>query len=86
LDLAFVAAGRLDGYWERGLSPWDLAAGVVLVEQAGGVVSRYDGGPASLAEGRLIACTPGLQAALIEGLSHCRPLPGHLFGAPELNP
>ncbi len=45
LDLAFVAAGRLDGYWERGLSPWDLAAGVVLVEQAGGVVSAYDGSP-----------------------------------------
>lgn len=86
VDLAFVAAGRLDGYWERGLSPWDLAAGVVLVEQAGGVVSRYDGGPASLAEGRLIACTPGLQSALIEGLGQCRPLPGHLFGAPELNP
>ncbi len=86
VDLAFVAAGRLDGYWERGLSPWDLAAGVVLVEQAGGVVSRYDGSPASLAEGRLIACTPGLQAALIDGLGHCRPLPGHLFGAPELDP
>ncbi|CAK6698861.1 inositol monophosphatase family protein [Synechococcus sp. BA-124 BA4] len=85
VDLAFVAAGRLDGYWERGLSPWDLAAGVALVEQAGGVVSRYDGSPATLAEGRLIACTPGLQAALIEGLAHCRPLPGHLFGAPELD-
>ncbi|MCP9799472.1 inositol monophosphatase family protein [Synechococcus sp. RedBA-s] len=86
VDLAFVAAGRLDGYWERGLSPWDLAAGVVLVEQAGGVVSRYDGGAACLAEGRLIACTPGLQAALIEGLGHCHPLPGQLFGAPELGP
>ncbi|MCT0219935.1 inositol monophosphatase [Synechococcus sp. CS-1329] len=86
VDLAFVAAGRLDGYWERGLSPWDLAAGVVLVEQAGGVVSRYDGGAASLAEGRLIACTPALQAALIEGLGQCQPLPGELFGAPELGP
>ncbi|MBC1260227.1 inositol monophosphatase [Synechococcus sp. BSF8S] len=86
VDLAFVAAGRLDGYWERGLSPWDLAAGVVLVEQAGGVVSRYDGSTADLAEGRLIACTPGVQAALIDGLAHCRPLPGHLYGAPELDP
>lgn len=85
VDLAFVADGRLDGYWERGLSPWDLAAGVVLVEQAGGVVCAYDGSPASLAEGRLIACTPGLRQALIEGLGACRPLSGASFGAPELD-
>lgn len=39
LDLAFVAAGRLDGYWERNLSPWDLAAGIILIREAGGVVS-----------------------------------------------
>jgi myo-inositol-1(or 4)-monophosphatase len=85
VDLAFVADGRLDGYWERGLSPWDLAAGVVLVEQAGGVVCAYDGGPAVLAEGRLIACTPGLRQALIDGLGACQPLSGASFGAPELD-
>ncbi|MFM7674663.1 MAG: inositol monophosphatase family protein [Synechococcus sp.] len=85
LDLAFVAAGRLDGYWERGLSPWDLAAGVVLVEQAGGVVSAYDGGPLELASGRLIACSPGLHTALVEGLAACRPLAGAAYGAPELD-
>jgi len=85
VDLAFVADGRLDGYWERGLSPWDLAAGVVLVEQAGGVVCAYDGGPANLAEGRLIACTPGVQQALIDGLAACTPLSGASFGAPELD-
>ncbi len=85
MDLAFVADGRLDGYWERGLSPWDLAAGVVLVEQAGGVVCSYDGSPADLSTGRLIACTPGLQQALIEGLAACRPLSGACFGAPELD-
>ena len=85
VDLAFVAAGRLDGYWERGLSPWDLCAGVVLVEQAGGVVSAYDGGPFDLQEGRLIAAAPGLQGALIEGLNACRPLSGASFGAPELD-
>ena len=73
VDLAFVAAGRLDGYWERGLSPWDLAAGVVLVEQAGGVVCAYDGGPIDLAEGRLIACAPGLRQPLIAGLAACSP-------------
>lgn len=85
VDLAFVAAGRLDGYWERGLSPWDLAAGVVLVEQAGGRVSSYGGDPLVLEQGRLIACAPGLQAALIGGLAACRPLAGSSFGAPELD-
>ena len=85
VDLAFVADGRLDGYWERGLSPWDLAAGVVLVEQAGGVVCAYDGGPADLAEGRLIACSPGVRQALIDGLAACTPLSGSSFGAPELD-
>jgi myo-inositol-1(or 4)-monophosphatase len=85
LDLAYVAASRLDGYWERGLSPWDLAAGVVLVEQAGGVVSAYDGGRLVLAEGRLIACAPGLQQHLVQGLAQVRPLTGASFGAPELD-
>ncbi|MCP9850102.1 inositol monophosphatase family protein [Cyanobium sp. Morenito 9A2] len=85
LDLAYVAAGRLDGFWESGLSPWDLAAGVVLVEQAGGVVSRYDGSPLELGEGRLIACTPKLQGALVEGLAAIGPLRGASFGAPELD-
>jgi myo-inositol-1(or 4)-monophosphatase len=85
VDLAYVAAGRLDGYWERGLSPWDLAAGVVLVEQAGGVVSAYDGTPLDLGSGRLIATGPGLHRALIEGLASCRPLAGASYGAPELD-
>ena len=86
VDLAFVAQGLLDGYWERGLSPWDLAAGMALVEQAGGVVSAYDGSPAVLASGKLIACTPGLQQPLVDGLANCRPLTGASFGAPELDP
>jgi myo-inositol-1(or 4)-monophosphatase len=85
LDLAYVAAGRLDGYWERGLSPWDLAAGVVLVEQAGGMVSAYDGRRLELAEGRLIASAPGLHRQLVEGLAQVRPLAGASFGAPELD-
>jgi myo-inositol-1(or 4)-monophosphatase len=85
VDLAFVADGRLDGYWERGLSPWDLAAGLVLVEQAGGVICAYDGGPAELASGRVIACTPGLRQELIDGLAACGPLSGASFGAPELD-
>lgn len=85
VDLAYVAAGRLDGYWERGLSPWDLAAGVVLVEQAGGLVSAYDGSAFELGSGRLIACAPGLQQSLVDGLAACRPLSGASFGAAELD-
>ena len=42
LDLAYVAAGRFDGYWERGIKPWDIAAGIVLVQEAGGKVSDYN--------------------------------------------
>ncbi|HEX8096804.1 MAG TPA: inositol monophosphatase family protein [Pyrinomonadaceae bacterium] len=45
LDLAYVACGRFDGFWEEGLRPWDVAAGVILIEEAGGRVSRYDGSP-----------------------------------------
>ena len=44
LDLAYVAAGRFDGFWERGLAPWDIAAGVVLVREAGGFANEIDGG------------------------------------------
>ncbi|MCP9779783.1 MULTISPECIES: inositol monophosphatase family protein [Cyanobium] len=85
LDLAFVAAGKLDGIWERGLSPWDLAAGAVLVEQAGGVVSAYDGSAFVIDSGRILACGATLQPALIEGLASCRPLAGASYGAPELD-
>jgi myo-inositol-1(or 4)-monophosphatase len=85
VDLAFVACGRLDGYWERGLSPWDLAAGAALVREAGGLVSAYDGGPFELGSGRIVACAPGLHGAIVQGLASVSPLPGHLFGAPELD-
>jgi len=55
LDLAWVAAGRLDAYWERGLSPWDVAAGIVLVREAGGFVSDPDGGGTMLTGGGIVA-------------------------------
>lgn len=48
LDLAYVACGRFDGFWEEGLKPWDVAAGSLMVEEAGGRVSKYDGGPLSI--------------------------------------
>ena len=85
VDLAFVASGAVDGYWERGLSPWDLVAGVVLVEQAGGVVSGYGGEELDLPTGRVIACAPGLHSAMIAELAACHPLPGASYGAPELD-
>ena len=50
LDLAWVAAGRFDGFWERDLSPWDMAAGILLVREAGGFVSDLDGGEAILSQ------------------------------------
>ena len=43
IDMAYVACGRFDGFWEEGLNPWDMAAGVLLIEEAGGQISRYDG-------------------------------------------
>lgn len=54
LDLAWVAAGRFDAFWERGLSPWDIAAGIVLVREAGGYVSDLDDGDKMLAKGDII--------------------------------
>src|SRR5271156_2941244 len=55
LDLAWIAAGRLDAYWERDLSPWDLAAGSILVREAGGFVSDLDGGDAIFTKGQVVA-------------------------------
>lgn len=55
LDLCFVASGRLDGYWERGLQPWDLAAGSLLVTEAGGQVTAYDRTPFDLYSGKVLA-------------------------------
>lgn len=59
LDLAYVAAGRFDAFWEFGLSPWDFAAGVVLVREAGGRVTRADGGPDVFAQPPSILATNG---------------------------
>ena len=55
LDLAFVAAGRIDGYWERNLSPWDMAAGLLMVREAGGFVTDLDGGDAMFTKRHIVA-------------------------------
>lgn len=55
LDLAWVAAGRFDAYWERDISPWDMAAGLIIVREAGGYVTDLDGGDAMLSKGHILA-------------------------------
>jgi myo-inositol-1(or 4)-monophosphatase len=68
LDLAYVAAGRFDGYWERDLKAWDIAAGGLMVLEAGGTVSNPDGGPFVLEEGAVCASNPELAPLILERL------------------
>lgn len=70
VDLAYTAAGRLDGFWELHLSPFDLAAGAVLVREAGGVVTDADGGEDWLRGGHIVAAGPDLHRALIGRIEH----------------
>lgn len=69
LDLAWVAAGRYDGYWERDLKPWDLAAGLLLVSEAGGKVTNADGGGDILTEGSLLASNLDLHPQILSRLA-----------------
>ena len=68
LDLCYVAAGKLDGYWEEGLKPWDTAAGTIIVREAGGIVSDYHGNPFSPDKGTIVASNPSIHAAMLEVL------------------
>ncbi|HUJ38011.1 MAG TPA: inositol monophosphatase family protein [Hyphomicrobium sp.] len=65
LDLAWTAAGRFDAYWERGIRPWDMAAGIVLVREAGGVVSDFSGGATMLESSEVLATNAALQKGLL---------------------
>ena len=68
LDLAWVAAGRMDGFWQRDLSPWDLAAGLLLVTEAGGKVTTAEGGDDILAAGSVCAANLDLHPLILERL------------------
>jgi len=65
LDLAYVACGRLDAFWEFGLKPWDMAAGALLVQEAGGLVSDFEGGQAFLEGGHILAGNPRLHEMVL---------------------
>ncbi len=65
LDLAWIAAGRFDAYWERNLGAWDMAAGIVIVREAGGIVSDLDGDAAMLAKGGVLAANQAIHKALL---------------------
>ena len=64
LDLSYVAAGRFDGFWEEQLHIWDIAAGVLLVEEAGGRVTRYDGSAIDLLDGQIVASNGDVHDAM----------------------
>jgi len=78
LDLAYVAAGRLDGYWEFNLLPWDIAAGILIVRESGGYITDFAGGQAMLATGDVIAANDHVHKPLMQLLKKA-------FDAPAAN-
>ncbi len=66
IDLAYVACGRFDVYYETTLNPWDIAGGILIVEEAGGIVTDFSGERAMLDNGQVIAATPGIHQAVAE--------------------
>ena len=75
LDLCMVARGWLDGYWERRLNPWDVSAGALLVQEAGGQVTGYRGQPFSSATGEVVASNGHIHEAMVAELAIARPSP-----------
>ncbi len=69
LDLCFVACGRLDGFWEMKLAPWDIGAGSLIVEEAGGKVSNLSGGPLDISSGHILATNGKIHAEIAEVLT-----------------
>lgn len=68
LDLAYVASGRLDGFWEIGLNPWDMAAGALLIQEAGGLISDFSGGNEYLQTGNVVAGNPKVFKAILQAI------------------
>ncbi|MBV8361263.1 MAG: inositol monophosphatase [Deltaproteobacteria bacterium] len=81
LDLAWVACGRIDAFWEFGLKPWDVAAGSLLVEEAGGRVSNMDGTKLDISAAQIIASNGRLHQQMIETLAAIRPEADHRHAA-----
>jgi myo-inositol-1(or 4)-monophosphatase len=69
LDLCYVACGRLDGFWEHRVQPWDLAAGALIVTEAGGQVSTTDGGPFDVEAGQVMASNGTVHREMTETLA-----------------
>lgn len=70
IDLCYVAAGRFDGFWETGLSPWDMAAGILMVREAGGYVTDFDGGNEMFSKTSIVAGNELIRASLLETLQN----------------
>jgi myo-inositol-1(or 4)-monophosphatase len=68
LDLAWIAAGRQDAFWEYGLKPWDIAAGILIIRESGGRIGKLEGDADLLAEGTIVAANGALYGKVIEVL------------------
>jgi myo-inositol-1(or 4)-monophosphatase len=75
LDLAYVAAGRVDGFWEIGLNEWDIAAGALLIQEAGGLISDFNGGHHYLQNGNVVCGNPKCFKAMLKNI---QPALGHI--------
>ncbi len=73
LDLCYVAANRVDGYFEADIKPWDIAAGDLIVREAGGLICDFNGTPDYLTQGHIIATTPRLMKAILNHIQPCLP-------------
>lgn len=69
LDLAYVACGRLDGFWEIGLMPWDMAAGILMIQEAGGIVTDFEKGDKFMETGNVLTANPKLHALMFEAIA-----------------
>jgi myo-inositol-1(or 4)-monophosphatase len=69
IDMAYVACGRFDGFWEEGLNPWDMAAGVLLIEEAGGQVSGYDNSKFNIYHPPVLASNGLIHSQMLDVLS-----------------